>query len=56
VTTPDLEAILCAADLKKVEGVSAYGVPKPSVGTESDVSVRKCVLGYVMNMLAWVVS
>jgi len=43
--TPDLEAILCAADLKKLEEVSAYNVPKPSVGTESDVSVRKCVLG-----------
>jgi len=43
--TPDLEAILCAADLKKLEEVSAYNVPKPSVGTESDVRVTKCVLG-----------
>jgi len=43
--TRDLEAILCAADLEKLEDVSAYDVPKPSVVTESDVSVGKCVLG-----------
>jgi len=43
--TPDLEAILCAADLEKLEDVSAYDVLKPTVVTESDVSVGKCVLG-----------
>jgi len=43
--TPDLEAILCAADLEKLENVSAYDVLKPTVVTESDVSVGKCVLG-----------
>jgi len=42
--TPDLEAILCAADLEKLEDVSAYDL-KPTVVTESDVSKRKCVLG-----------
>jgi len=41
----DLEAILCAADLEKLEDVSAYNVLKPSVVTESDVKVRKCVIG-----------
>jgi len=35
--TRDLEAILCAADLEKLEDVSAY--------YESDVNVRKCVVG-----------
>ena len=29
--TPDLEAILCAADLEMLEDVSAYNVPKPTV-------------------------
>jgi len=43
--TPDLEAILCAADLEKLEDVSAYNVLKPTVVTESNVSERKCVLG-----------
>ena len=43
--TPDLEAILCAADLEKLEDVSAYDVLKPTVVTESDVSVGKCVIG-----------
>jgi len=43
--TPDLEAILCAADLEKLKDVSAYDVLKPTEMTESDVSVRKCVLG-----------
>jgi len=43
--TRDLEAILCAADLEKLEDVSAYDVLKPTVVTESDVSVRKCVIG-----------
>jgi len=43
---PDLEAILCAADLEKLEDVSAYDVLKPTVlVTESDVSARKCVIG-----------
>jgi len=41
--TPNLEAILCAADLEKLEYVSVYDVLKPTVVTESDVSVRKCV-------------
>jgi len=40
-----LEAILCAANLEKLEDVSAYDVLKPTVVTESDVSVRKCVPG-----------
>jgi len=44
--TPDFESILCAADLEKLEDVSAYDVLKPTVVTESDVSARKCVLGY----------
>jgi len=43
--TPDLEAILCAADLEILEDVSAYDVLKPTVVTESDVSVGKCVVG-----------
>jgi len=43
--TRDVEAILCAADLEKLEDVSAYDVLKPTVVTESDVSVRKCVVG-----------
>ena len=43
--TRDLEAILCAADLEKLENVSAYDVLKPTAVTESDVSVGKCVLG-----------
>ena len=43
--TRDLEAILCAADLEKLEDVSAYDVLKPTVVTESDVIVRKCVIG-----------
>jgi len=43
--SPDLEAIVCAADLEKLEDVSAYDVLKPTVVTKSDVSVRKCVLG-----------
>jgi len=43
--TRDLEAILCAADLERLEDVSAYDVLKPTVVTESDVSVRKCVIG-----------
>ena len=43
--TRDLEAILCAADLEKLEDVSAYDVLKPTVVTESDVSERKCVIG-----------
>ena len=43
--TPDLEAILCAADSEKLEDVSAHDVLKPTVATESDVIVRKCVLG-----------
>jgi len=43
--TPDLEAILCAADLEKLEDVSAYNVLKPNVVTETDVSVGKWVLG-----------
>ena len=43
--TRDLEAILCAADLEKLEDVSAYDVLKPTVVTESDVSKRKCVIG-----------
>jgi len=43
--TPDLEAILCAADLQKLEDVSAYDVLKPTIVTESDVSARKCVIG-----------
>jgi len=34
-----------AADLEKLEDVSAYDVLKPTVVTESDVSVRKCVIG-----------
>ena len=42
--TPDLEAILCAADLEKLEDVSAYDVLEPTVVTESDVNVRKCVI------------
>ena len=41
----DLEAILCAADLEKLDDVSAYDVIKPTVVTESDVNVRKCVIG-----------
>ena len=42
--TPDIEAILCAADLEKLEDVSAYDVLKPTVVTKSDVSVGKvCV-------------
>ena len=45
--TPDLEAILCAADLEKLEDVSAYDVLKPTVVTESDVSKRKCVMKMV---------
>ena len=36
---------LCAADLEKLEDVSAYDVLKPTVVTESDVIVRKCVIG-----------
>jgi len=43
--TPDVEAIFCAADLGKLEDVSAYDVLKPTLATESDVSVGKCVLG-----------
>jgi len=43
--TPDLEAILCAADLEKLEDVSAYDVLKPTVVTELDVSVGKCMIG-----------
>ena len=43
--TRDLEAILCAADLERLEDVSAYDVLKPTVVTESDVSVRKCLIG-----------
>jgi len=43
--TPDLEAILCAADFEKLEDMSAYDVMKPIVVTGTDVSVRKCVLG-----------
>ena len=43
--TRDLEAILCAADLEKLEDVSAYDVLKPTVVTESDVSARKWVIG-----------
>ena len=43
--TLDLEAILCAAELEKLEDVSACDVLKPTVETESDVSLRKCVLG-----------
>jgi len=48
--TPDLEAILCAADLEKLEDVSAYDVLKHTVVTESDVSVRKCVVGDENNI------
>jgi len=43
--TRDLEAILCAANLEKLDDVSAYDVLKPTVVTESDVIVRKCMLG-----------
>jgi len=43
--TPDLEAILCSANLEKLEDVSAYDVLKPTVVTERDVSARKCVIG-----------
>ena len=43
--TRDLQAILCAADLEKLEDVSAYDVLKPTVVTESDVSARNCVIG-----------
>ena len=43
--TRDLEAILCAADLEKLEDVSAYDVLIPTVVIESDVIVRKCVIG-----------
>jgi len=34
-----------AADLQKLEDVSAYDVLKPTVVTESDANVRKCVVG-----------
>jgi len=54
--TPGLEAILCAADLEKLEDVSAYDVLKPTVVTESDVSVRKCVLGDEYDSLGDVVN
>ena len=49
--TRDLEAILCAADLEKLEDVSAYDVLKPTVVTESDVSVGKCVMMMMMMMM-----
>jgi len=49
--TRDLEAILCAADLDMLEDVSAYDVLKPTLVTESDVNVRKCVIGDENNVM-----
>jgi len=39
--TSDLEAILCDADLEKLDDVSAYDVLKPTVVTESDCECGK---------------
>ena len=41
--TSDLQAILCDADLKNLRDLSAYDVLKPSVESELDASVTKCV-------------
>jgi len=43
--TRDLEAVLCAADFEKLEAVRAYDVLTPTIVTESDVNVRKSVIG-----------